>query len=428
MIPKDLPPTTGPCPHCGEEITSPALAAVSSFAAQAPPPEAPPAAAVPVRVSNPIPEVAPIRPSVPVPAVIPAAAPAPAAAAAQAVPAQTAAPAPNIPAYADKRSRPGSRKLVPVILVALVLVAAASAAIFYMTRTPSTATIRGLTPAKEAEIARASFLRGGWEIEARAVLEGFLAAKTAAEKLPFILNGPQMAGVLEDFYGGSPIDDSDTQADAFSIYELSMEDLERGIFLMDYNRPPQFDLKEFFLPLAPVEVQYHLEEPDLLLTHTGRAGNFTSEPVRVRAFFKSTPDGLKLDWEIFAQTKYRTFLNFVDLPGVGERGVFRVFIIEDVPEQGRDVAGYRTYRVADPANTTDSARIKVKVDSDLGRELSVINWRGTEGGRPTARTATVELAWTGGDAAPFELAIQRFICWEFLGIGGQGESATDSSR
>jgi len=424
VIPKDLPPTTGPCPHCGEEITSPAPAPVSSFAAEARPYKAPPAVAAPVRVANPVRDLASTPPAVQPPA----ANPAPAAGPPRPVPVQTAVPSPVRKGLAlkDRRSRLPSRFLVPVILVALLLVAAGSAAIFYITRTPST--IKGLTPDQEAELSRANYLRSGWEDEARTVLEAYLAANTAAEKLPFILNGSKLAGVLEDFYGGSPIDESDTPADAFTVYELSMEDRERGIFLMDYNRPPQFDFKEFFRPLAPAEVQYGIEEPGLLLTHVGRAGNFTTDPVRVRAFFKSTPEGLKLAWEIFAQTKYRTFLNFVELPGMGDRGVFRVFIVEDVPEQGRDVAGFRTYRVADPANTTDSARINVKVDSDLGKELSVINWRGIAGGKPTARTATVELAWTGGETAPFELAIQKFICWEFLGIGGQGDSASGSSR
>jgi hypothetical protein len=147
----------------------------------------------------------------------------------------------------------------------------------------------------------------------------------------------------------------------------------------------------------------------------------------VHAFFKRMPEGLKLDWEIFVQTKYRTLQNFVELPESGRSGIFRVFIVEDVPEKGNAVAGTRTYRVVDPANTTDSARVNVKVDSETGRTLSPINWRGTKENRPITRTATVELKWSGEPSSP-ELEISRFVCWEFLGLGGQETPATASTK
>jgi hypothetical protein len=37
--------------------------------------------------------------------------------------------------------------------------------------------------------------------------------------------------------------------------------------------------------------------------------------------------------------------------------------------------------------------------------------------RPKTKTATLELEWTR-DPSP-QLSISRFLCWEFLGIGGQ---------
>ena len=98
-----------------------------------------------------------------------------------------------------------------------------------------------------------------------------------------------------------------------------------------------------------------------------------------------------------------------------------------MPEKGKPVAGTRTYRMADPANTGDTARVNVKVDSEIGRALSLINWRGTKENRPITRTATVELKWSGDAAAP-ELEISRFICWEFLGLGGQETPATASTK
>lgn len=250
------------------------------------------------------------------------------------------------------------------------------------------------------------------------MLDGFLKAKTVREKLPFVLNGKALESQMESFYGGVEIKDLDTPVEAFSAFDLSEEDRRRGLFVMVYDQPPQLDMKEFFSPLAPVEVQKGLAEPDLLLSVMAKVGNFAMEPVRVQAFFKRVDGELKLDWEIFAQTKYRRLQNFAELPEAGLTGVFRVLIFEDVPSGSQHEPGTRTYRVVDAANQNDGARINVKVDSELGRTLSILNWRGMEGGQPAPRTATVELRW-GGEADRPVLEINRFICWEFLGLGGK---------
>lgn len=316
-----------------------------------------------------------------------------------------------------------------MILVLLLLLLGGVAAVYFvskdMARTiePPPVNVTTVDPT----VSEANYIRIGWQKDAYQVLRGYMAAKASDEKLPFVLNAAGLKPRIDDFYGGGAILDSDTPADAFSIYELSEEDRKRGLFMMIYDQPPQFDMKEFFRPLASLEVQYGVEEADLLLSTLARVGNFAMEPLRVHAFFKRTPEGLKLDWEIFAQTKYRTFQNFVELPEVGQSGVFRVFIVEDVPEKGRAVAGTRTYRLADPANTGDIARVNVKIDSETGRALSIINWRGTKENHPITRTATIELKWAGESNAP-ELEVSRFICWEFLGLGGQETPATASTK
>ena len=197
--------------------------------------------------------------------------------------------------------------------------------------------------------------------------------------------------------------------------------------MMTYDQPPQFALKDFFRPLASLEVQYGVDEADILLSTMARVSNFAMEPVRVHAFFKRTDAGLKLDWEVFAQTKYRLFQSFVELPDIGRPETFRVLMVEDVPDKGQGVSGTRTYRLVDPANMGDSARINVLLDSEIGRALSIINWRGTKQTEPITRTATVELAWTGQTDNP-TLEIKRFICWEFLGLGGKEIPATASNQ
>jgi hypothetical protein len=345
------------------------------------------------------------------------------------------------PSHANKRKHKGTspdgppRKksgLIPAMLIGLLLVAGAGAAFFFTAAEMREKAANVVNPKPPAiapgpSAKEAGYIRIGWQKDAYQLLGNYMAATTSADKLPFILNGDRLGTRLEDFYGGGVINDSDTPAEAFSIYELSEEDRKRGLFMMIYDQPPQFEMKEFFRPLAPLEVQYGIDEADLLLSTLARVGNFAMEPLRVHAFFKRTPEGLKLDWEIFAQTKDRTFQNFVELPETGQIGTFRVFIVEDVPDKSRIEAGTRTYRMADPANTGDTARVNVKVDSETGRALSIINWRGAKESRPITRTATVELKWTGDASSP-ELEISRFICWEFLGLGGQETPSTASTH
>jgi len=78
--------------------------------------------------------------------------------------------------------------------------------------------------------------------------------------------------------------------------------------------------------------------------------------------------------------------------------------------------------VADPAHRMDdSARVNVAGDSEIGQALSILNWRGTKESQPVSKTATIELRWT--DEPTPQLELSRFICWEFLGVGGEAVTA-----
>ena len=400
VIPYSLPSTTGPCPHCQGTITSP------------PPPgeEAPANQEVPE-------QAAPASAAAPQQAVIP---PRRDAAGQESAPQKTKPTPP-----ARKKSSSG---IIPAMLGLFVLILAGGAAVYYISgQMGNNIQPPDLSAGQEdKDIREANYIRIGWQADAYDVLGKFVEGKDVGEKLPYVHNGKQLREKMELFYGGVVINDEDTPADSFSVQELSVEDRKRGIFMLTYDQPPQFALREFFRPLAPLEVQYGLEEADLLLSTVARIGNFSMEPVRVHAFFKRTDDGLKLDWEVFAQTKYRTFQSFVELPDVGIPETFRVLIVEDVPDKGQGVAGSRSYRLVDPANYEDTVRVNVSIDSEIGKTLSVINWRGTKQGTPVTRTATVELEWTGRPDSP-ELGIKRFICWEFLGLGGEAEPATASA-
>jgi hypothetical protein len=421
VIPFSLPSTTGPCPHCQGAITSP------------PPPEAQPhfqaarvAAPAPVQTvqdsasSAPVPQTethaaAEARPT-PSPAVMPV----------RRDGAQTVISLPP-----DQASKPKKRSsgIIPAMVVLFFLILTGGIAVYYISSQMgiSVDPPHNVGNAQHTEISEANYIRIGWQADAYKVLEGFMAGTSVEEKLPYIISPETLRPKMDGFYGGVLINDDATPANSFSVQELTEEDRKRGLFMLTYDQPPQFALKEFFRPLAPLEVQYGIDEADILLSTMARVGNFAMEPVRVHAFFKRESSGLKLDWEVFAQTKYRTFRNFIELPDVGASETFRILIVEDVPDKGQGVAGARTYRLADPANIDDSARVNVRLDSEDGRALSIINWRGTKQGTPDTRTATVELEWTGTPDNPV-LGIKRFICWEFLGLGGKETPATASAQ
>jgi hypothetical protein len=429
LVPRDLPPTTGPCPYCGGTITSPA--GDGSASSGPPPAPAPPVAPPPV----PPPVAAPVQAPPPVPAApatpepIPAPQPAPEPAAKVEAPEPASAPPQQAPAEQTKEKPQVAPRSVafPIVLVSLVLLGGGALTYFVTKEMKRDASAPAINPKAGQAALDANYIRIGWQKDANRLLKDFLAAKKAEDKLPFIMNAETLAPRVKEFYGSDVIDDSDTPAGAFSVYELSEEDRKRGLFMMTYDQPPQFDMREFFRPLATMEVQYGLDEADLLLSTVARAGNFAMEPLRVHAFFKKTPAGLKLDWEIYAQTKYRTFRAFTELPESGRTGIFRVFIVEDVPDSPDASVWSRTYRLSDPAHTDDSARVMVKSDSDIGRKLSQLNWLGTENANPLTRTATVELAWTGKEGPP-KLQLRRFICWEFLGLGGEEKKAGSSAK
>ncbi len=404
-VPHDLPPTTGPCPYCSETITSPG--------SDVPSPS----------VVNPEPHltVEGIKESPP---------PLEIHASASAVVADRIVEKPELDPPESPKSKQSENQAASQVpkerrsglvswMLGLLLLTLLGAGIAYFALKklgqnvdpPKSISIRNDVAVKEAD-----YTRSGWQKDAYRLLHGYLAAKSTAEKLPFILRAGDLEKKIEDFYSGGTINDLDTPADSFSINELTEEDRKRGLFMMIYNQPP-------FSP----EGLDGLEKANALPKKIAAVGTSAIEPLRVHAFFKRTPQGLKLDWEIFAQSKYRTLRKFVERPAAGQTGVFRVLMAEDVAAAHPSAAGTRAYQIVDPAHSTDVARVKVKVDSDAGHALSLVQWSGGEGNRPITRTTTLELRWSSESKTP-ELEISRLVCWEFLGLGGQEIPATTSTK
>ena len=276
-------------------------------------------------------------------------------------------------------------------------------------------------PSKQADrdlVLRNQFLRDGWMAVATERLRGFMEAGTVEEKAKHVIGGGSRQEEMRVFYEGREFGDADTPLAAFIHHELDLPDRKRGIFLMRYERPEQFSIREFFRPVAPLEVQYQVEDPGLLLSSFALLENFAVDPVRVMAFFKQEGDDLLLDWDVYVQTKYRTLKEFSSFPRPGTNRTFRVLIQEDIPESRQpDPKLVRYYRIADPSNAEDYVKVPVPVASEAGRTLAPLNWVGVVVSEVPVRTATVELEWTTG--VDPKLRLKEFLCWEFAGLGGE---------
>jgi hypothetical protein len=311
-----------------------------------------------------------------------------------------------------------SRKVSPMIFFAagVGMVTLAIVGLFLLNRSNKDQQ-SPVAKATSPEVLRNQFLREGWKESASEVMSAFLSAETVEEKARYVVDGEARHPEMTAFYRNHAIEGRDTPLTAFSHEDLVMEDKERGLFLMRYDRPAQFAMSEFFRPVAPIEVERRVEPPSILLALSSNRDDFAMDPVRILAFLKDNGGELRLDWDVYVQTKYRLLKEFLATPQPGERRIFRVRIHEDVPSvAGTDPSVIRHYRCVDPAHDQDFGKIPVVVDSALGRHLANLNWVGVPGASIHGRGATLELAWTD-DGDP-RVYIKRLLCWEYLGLGG----------
>jgi len=291
--------------------------------------------------------------------------------------------------------------------VVLVLLTAAAAVGFYIhqdrNKAPGNLTTN---PAQAAAgpVMTAEFIDGGWEVEARRVLRDFLNANTSLGKAEHILRGEDLLPELEEFERRGLLFDGDTPEEDFQPQSLPRQDRKRGIFLMTWHGPDPSEI------LGPD----HRPRDDTPIIDSKTAA---SAPTEIQAFFKQTPQGLKLDWEVFVQTKHRRLLRFAAEPKPGTTMTFRALIAQSKHSEGGAEAQTITYLVSDPANRSDIVKAICRSNTPAAGELARLNWVGIENRSPTTLTATIDLSWGGTEEQP-QLVISRFHSWEFLGLGG----------
>jgi hypothetical protein len=228
------------------------------------------------------------------------------------------------------------------------------------------------------------FLATGWKIEASDVLRGFMAAESADERSAYVLESARASSSMRAMqqdplpWGGLEVQD-------FKHIDLSEADRRKGIFLM---------LRE-----TPVD-------------------GLPEKSSRSYAFFKRTENGLKLDFEILSQTTGKAFQRFIERPQSGVSRIFRVFIAEDPNPRDAETKIFNSYFIAGLSDFSAATRVRVTSESPVGKILAAADFTSEDGSRRIMRNATVELRWTD---QPENSAIElsRFICWEFLGLGGE---------
>jgi len=261
--------------------------------------------------------------------------------------------------------------------------------------------------------------------EVTKVLNDFFKAKTAEEKAQYVIGGASRADEIREFYASEERQGTKLAAENFIAFPMEQSDKDRGIFLMDYHRPKQFKLSEFFRPIASMEIQMQVETPSIIVWSGALLDNFEMEAQRARAFFKKIDGVYKLDWDTLVQTQFRTLRDFTDYPSPGSSGVFRVFVIEDVTTTMKKNPDLRVYRVVDAAHVDDDqVTVEVPQNSEVGQLLAPFNWTDQPGKTVQGTTATVRLKWTD-DPEP-ELVIDEIICWEFLNIGGDPSNLAEN--
>ena len=400
LVPIDLPPTSAPCPICQQITTSPALEAAPA-----------PVAAAPVQAA-PV-EQAPV-------------AAAPAAEAAEDRPLQHQD-------YADEKGKAKGRGAGFLwAIAALAFLALLVGGLLLMKKARSsegassddvTQNEAGKASARELEAAPAF---DGVEKEALEVLQRFLTASTVEDKAKYVIGKDATLPEMREFYRGKIVAEDELRADFFSEWAMDKADTDRGIYLLEFDRPKQFKLSELFSPVTDLRTHLSLKMPDLQTRAVAYRENYEMEAVRAMVLIKKTGDELLIDWHTYVQTKERLFREFTQNPVAGREGVFRLSVGEHASTLYEDNPGVRNYSLVDPSHfMEDSAVVTVARNSKNGKLLEQFAWTGIPGKRPSGSSLTLVLKWSN-ERSPV-LQVSKIICWEFLGVGGDPSNLASSN-
>lgn len=90
-----------------------------------------------------------------------------------------------------------------------------------------------------------------------------LAVTPLKKRRSFVIGTDQTLPDMKIFYEGGLIKRDDLRADYFSEWARGRTDADRGICLLEYDRPKQFEMSDLFSPITEVKSHFTLVEPDL---------------------------------------------------------------------------------------------------------------------------------------------------------------------
>lgn len=320
----------------------------------------------------------------------------------------TAAPTllPNVPKYVPYGFADTSRRGLWLTLgLSTVLVSMAAIAGVYVWS-------RDAKPAADGPISNLTDLSAKANESAKLALSGFLTAQDAASLAEYVIDGEKKLPAIERYLKKNGAFPKPGELDEISSLPLSPGDSKKGIAGLIYRRDPSVDLLPTnSIPLA-VQTAGPLERLAMVSSLQGK------KPRQALALFKRQGDRMLLDWDLFVQTWDRSLAAFRD----GELGNgpmrFRVLVASDIPvfENGETLEN-AVFRMQDPLCVEDVIRVQTQCFSAEERRLLEFDRTssGTSARVGQARTATLDLI---RDTESGRVEISRFVCWEFLGIGG----------
>lgn len=315
---------------------------------------------------------------------------------------------------APELSPPSRKKQLLITLAVVVTLSGVVGALALLGRSKRTAARESIAAIPEHVVS----VRSRLEQAARDSLKNFLNAGDPLTKSQWVIGGAgKVQAIQERLADGSAIPSFSEEGDEIVTLPMTDDEARKGLCTFIYR--PVADAPLFANDaILPLEVATGIAPPNPLQEAAlveDSSGRVAKESI---ALFRLQDEQMLLDWDLFIQTLDRSFIAFRD-GSLGKGPLrFRVVLSVDKPvfENGETV-DLKVYHLQDPLHAGDSLRLQVDLlhpDEPLLR-LAFHDKTGELLMPVQPRTATVDLV---RDPESGAITLSKFVCWEFLGVGG----------
>jgi len=207
--------------------------------------------------------------------------------------------------------------------------------------------------------------------------------------------------------------------DILSPGSLSEEDLRRGILLLLYQTTIE-SAPSPGIPRLPAGMQLAPNPAGVFAASSATDGPRPRTPRRALAFFRQDSQRIRLDWEVFIQTWDRSLAAFRD-GRLGDGPMrFRVVIVRGAPTpESAGPTPSENFCLLDPLHAQDMIQIKVDSSAAPAPQLAAMLAQNPDAAsKPWAATLDLKR-----DPQTGLIYVHRFVCHEFLGLGGVSSAA-----